>query len=426
MERSAPYHLPVELARGTLHRIRNQRAAWQMAGLKVSVEVADRIDDATQRLARAATTQDAPQASADEAAPCIQASLDIIDEIAASYCQQALAVRHEPAAKLATFVAANLGCRPVDPNRAGVVRDAFNTAVVPLCWSEIEGEDGQYDFSVCDAQIQWCRANGMKICGGPLLQFDRTGLPDWIQLWDDDFDRVLKLAGRWVEQIVTRYRGQVNLWQCAARFSAPAGLSLGEQQYLALVVRAIETTRRLDPRTPVVVSFDRPFAEHMIAKEHDLSPQAMADTLIRAELGIAGLCLEMNSGFHPGGTLPRDLLQWSFQIDRWSMFGLPLVVVLTAPSSAAQAKSAGDARCISAPISISAPLAAGATPEGQAEWAEKTVSMLLAKQAVQGIVWNQLADADPHGFPHAGLIDETGSAKPVVQTIRKLCQEHLA
>jgi len=33
MEREPRYHLPVELARGTLNRVRNQLAAWEQAGL---------------------------------------------------------------------------------------------------------------------------------------------------------------------------------------------------------------------------------------------------------------------------------------------------------------------------------------------------------------------------------------------------------
>ena len=36
---------------------------------------------------------------------------------------------------------------------------------------------------------------------------------------------------------------------------------------------------------------------------------------------------------------------------------------------------------------------------------------------VAGITWAHLDDRDPSGFPTSGLIDETGSPRPVVQTI---------
>ena len=48
------------------------------------------------------------------------------------------------------------------------------------------------------------------------------------------------------------------------------------------------------------------------------------------------------------------------------------------------------------------------------------VPMLLAKPAVQGIFWNQLADNFPHDFPHGGLIDAAGNPKPAIDALRKL------
>src|SRR4051812_44924447 len=35
MERPRPYHLSVELARGTLTRLRNQAAMWELAGMTI-------------------------------------------------------------------------------------------------------------------------------------------------------------------------------------------------------------------------------------------------------------------------------------------------------------------------------------------------------------------------------------------------------
>ena len=43
MERDEPYHLPVELARGTLNRIRNQLAAWQSLGFRLPDETGEKI-----------------------------------------------------------------------------------------------------------------------------------------------------------------------------------------------------------------------------------------------------------------------------------------------------------------------------------------------------------------------------------------------
>ena len=53
----------------------------------------------------------------------------------------------------------------------------------------------------------------------------------------------------------------------------------------------------------------------------------------------------------------------------------------------------------------------------QADWGDAVLPLLLAKQSVAGITWAHLDDRDPFGFPTSGLLDETGSPRPVVQTI---------
>ena len=53
MERDRPYHLPLELARGTANRARNQRAAWEMAGLIVPDEITEKRRRAVSSLIRA-------------------------------------------------------------------------------------------------------------------------------------------------------------------------------------------------------------------------------------------------------------------------------------------------------------------------------------------------------------------------------------
>src|SRR4051812_38802351 len=63
MERPKSYNLPLELARGTLNRLRNQASQWQTAGMTISATFADALKAATFSLARAATGQDDPGVS---------------------------------------------------------------------------------------------------------------------------------------------------------------------------------------------------------------------------------------------------------------------------------------------------------------------------------------------------------------------------
>ena len=75
-------------------------------------------------------------------------------------------------------------------------------------------------------------------------------------------------------------------------------------------------------------------------RECDLSPLHFADALVRAEIGLSAIGLEINLGYWPGGTALRDVLELGRQIDRWSLLGMPLLITLTLPSAAGR-RSAG-------------------------------------------------------------------------------------
>src|SRR5438046_1479443 len=65
MERQRPYNLPIELARGTVNRLRNQASAWQAQGMVIPTNLLEAVTTATTTLARAATTQGDPRSSQD-------------------------------------------------------------------------------------------------------------------------------------------------------------------------------------------------------------------------------------------------------------------------------------------------------------------------------------------------------------------------
>jgi hypothetical protein len=99
--------------------------------------------------------------------------------------------------------------------------------------------------------------------------------------------------------------------------------------------------------------------------------------------------------------LPRDVLEISRQMDRWSVFNLPLLVELTLPQKT--------------------------TPAGESEqaWLERVIPVLLGKPAVQAIFWGQLSDGRKSEFPDRGLFDRQGHAKPALHafsTIRRIVE----
>ena len=421
MERDEPYHLEVELARGTLNRLRNQLGAWEALGMKLPGEVR-----APLAAARAPVVgRHAPRRHAGRRGPGIEAigaALSAIDAWNSAYVAQALAARHQQGGKLGTLLGVKLGSGLPSDALARKVLPAFNTAVVPLAWRDVEAREDKRDWSASDRQIEWCRSHGLKVASGPLVAIDKWSLPDWMYLWgEDERESFRACVAAHVEAVVSRYRGKVQLWQCAARLNVANDFEQDDEERLRLAVIAIETIRRVDPRAPVVITIDQPWGSFISREDCELPPLHFADALVRAELGLAGIGLEINVGYAPHGSEPRDVLEFGRQLDRWSTLGLPLLVSLVIPSSQAPDPLA---QVPARPI----PFAAGGalSPETQRAWAEKLLGVLLAKQPVQAVIWNQLSDAAPHRFAHGGLVDAAGRAKPIVESLLALRREHLA
>jgi hypothetical protein len=62
--------------------------------------------------------------------------------------------------------------------------------------------------------------------------------------------------------------------------------------------------------------------------------------------------------------------------------------------------------------------------QAQAEWLEDYLPLLLAKPSVIAVFWNHLSDAQPHRFPHAGLVGPDGRAKPALARLTELHKTH--
>ncbi len=403
IERPEPYSLPVELARGTLNRLRNQVALYEGAGMTMSEAVNGYVEAALHEFVKACTNQDTPDAAAEHAQRSIGDSLWGIDAVCTAVAERFYQTQLKQTSRTLPL----FGCRlrgevPHGEDRRAFVA-AFNTVVVPFSWGRIEADQGRQKWSAADALVQWCQKRGLRIAGGPLLELERRSLPDWLFLWEGDFDNLLSVAADHLRAVVGRYKGKVSFWNVAGRLISGEALGLDEEQKLRLAGQAIEVVRTADGQTPIVVSIDQPWGEFLAHRESDLTPLHFADALVRSDLGLSGIAMEINLGTSDSATLPRDRFEFAQLIERWTVLGMPLLFNLSVPS-------AGD----------------GFTPEAQRAWYEKYVPTLLSRSVVQGFFVNQLFDGEADDFPGTGLFDSAGAAKPALDALPALRKQFSA
>jgi hypothetical protein len=398
IERAAPYLLTLELARGTINRLRTYAFVWPSLGLVVPEEWCQMLSKATQELGFAATNQIQPAFADQHAQRALEIALRAGASLCEAYGQQSSIARRNMTPRAPFLVGATLSRREPALAFGERLLAACNTVAVPFDWSEVESSEGESSWLLSDKQLAWCQAHELTICGGPLVRLDADAMPGWIGV-AKDFELLLSRATRHIQAAVERYRGRVNLWNCGAGINTARGLALTDEQRLRLAVRAVETVRLSDPRTPVVLTIDQPWGESLRDQRRPaagqepvarstLSPIHFADALLRGDLGLAGFGLRIDIGNSRDATLPRDVLEIGRQIDRWSVFNLPLLIELTLPATV------------------------GAMTEQM--WINQVVPVFLGKPAVQAILWGQLFDGESRRFPNRGLFDGEGLPKPAL------------
>ena len=108
MERERPYLLEVELARGTINRLRNQVAQWEALGLIISDGMRKQILAMTHDFCAGGDDG----GSGDRGGvgwAALAAAMDAMGQLAAVYAEQAIGMRRRTTPKLATWFGVHLG-----------------------------------------------------------------------------------------------------------------------------------------------------------------------------------------------------------------------------------------------------------------------------------------------------------------------------
>ncbi len=412
-----PYSLIVELARGSVYRLKNQCAEWQRMGLKLPAEFFPLAEDALTDFLKSVTSHSDAQSQSSFAQSAIDRSIEASVIMCDAFSAQVMDIRQQNEGRFSTL----LGCRlqsQIDLRSVqDAIRSAFNLVVIDADLTAVEQASGKRDYSVFDAQMEWASQSGQRICMGPLINFRPGGLPRWTVLLNQDFDTFQRAACQHVSETVLRYKGRVHLWNVAVGLNCPGEMGWSDEEVLKMSVSLIEAVRQADDRTPVLLTIDQPWSEYLGLERDGISPLHFADALIRADLGLSGLALQLDFDTWPDGTFPRDPVEVSRMVDRWGMLGLPLMMIVTHPTSIG-----GQANRESANVSDWEP---AVSEETKGFGSDSMLRMLMAKPTVHAVIWNQLSDQMPQALPRAGLWDQAGKAKPLLTTVAKLRQVYL-
>jgi len=398
--REAAYALEVELARGTVHRLRQYIALGRLESISIPSRVSNLLEEATLLCGQAVTGQDDPLHAADLALESIGRSLEAIEDLACWDGGELFRMRLKQQDAFNILLGFTSSGRLAPEAMPDKLAMACNMSRVPLCWKTLCPDDETFSPNLPRAQFDWCERHDMKVMAGPVISFQQENFPDWLDAGQVDFPTLQSECRAFTSQCVKQFKDHVHLWHASSGMNRILDMTLSEEQSVRLAIDTVEVIRRHDQQTPVIVSFQQPWGEYLSRYSRDLSPIHFADALVRADLGINGIGLEIDWQHSIGSTRPRDLVALSNELDRWTLLQMPLVIFLSAPTGLPDESESYSANQV-----------------------EQLLTVMLGRPSVQVIVWDQLQDTPDEVSGRGGLLDSEGSEKPILQVFQHISDQ---
>lgn len=401
-ERSEPYRLLTELARGKLNQIRNMSEDWKQSGLEIPDVIVRKVQEATQSFVHSVVESDA---DADlEALRALESAYAIAAELTCNYLEASSRPQRSNLGRPAARCSCRIQRLP-STDDAELYLNAFEVVHYSPIWSEIEPQPAKYDWSVADAVIEWAAGQGKPVIIGPLIDLGSEHLPKWLQVEEGDVTTLAAYFCDYIETAVNRYRDKVRDWVLCTAFNHADLHSISQDDRLRLVVRMLESARGIDPDGRWVIGVSQPWGEYLDRPEMTLSPLVFCDTLLRTGLSIAGFSLELFAGDHPRASLLREPLELLRLLELYGLLSVPLDIVASHPGRSGNSiANAAFSTCHKADDST----------DSQAEWGGTIAALANTLSHIRCFSWNEWAD----GAAAQGLIAADGQPKPLLFRLR--------
>jgi hypothetical protein len=305
------------------------------------------------------------------------------------------------------------------------VAAAFDFINMPMRWSEMEPGEGKYAFGKTDKWIEWAvRQARIPVHAGPLIDFREIAVPEWLYIWEHDYDTLRELVYEHVKTIVTRYRRTVSRWTVCSGLHVNESFAMSLEQMMDLTRICALLVRKLQPSARVQVEIAQPWGEYFARNKRSLPPTMYAEMVTQAGIAVDAFALRIQMGEPAPGRLVRDMAAFSDMLDRYAELEKPLAIsAIGAPSqplAPAPPKRRRDREA--APVEAGY-WRGGWSPEMQARWATQAVSIAMAKPYIHNVCWQDLYDSPAADMPLGGVLSESGAPKPAagaLAEVRKL------
>lgn len=402
--RERPYILNVELARGRLMRILQKKEDWNLFDYPRAEKLAARFRDAQGSLAEAlALAPNEPEKASLLGDRALELGMEVGDELAVFHADLLLG-RRRAAGSVARHV---LGCR-IEPGVDSreyreMLIGGFDYAVVPINWRQIQPKEEQLVTKPLDDLLDLLVQRKVPVVAGPLVDLQESHVPDWMFIWEHDYDTLRDLTYEHVQRMVQRYRRQVSVWNVVSGLHAHTAFSLTFEQIIEFTRLLVSQVKAALPAARTLVSVRQPFGEYHARHRSTVPPMLYAEMVAQSGIPFEAFGVEIEMGVPSPGMFTRDLFQLSVALDRFATLGRPVFLTAMCVPGRPNADP-GDANDGKLDPGSAGRWHRPWDEQLQADWMDAVSKLALSKPYVESLAWSNLADRE-HTLPGGGLLD---------------------
>ncbi len=303
-----------------------------------------------------------------------------------------------------------------DQTKQAVI-DSCDFITMPMRWVEMEPIEGEYAYSPTDRWIEWAiRTAKIPVVAGPVVDFRPHCVPEWLYIWENDYDTLRDLVYEHMKAVVTRYRRTVSRWTVCSGLHCGDHFKLDFQQMIDLTRICVLVVRKLHPRARVQVEIVQPWGGYHTSDRRSLPPLLYAEMLTQSGIPLDAFSLRVQMGSFEQGQNTRDLMAFSSMLDQYAMLDRPLAI--------------SGLGCPSGPQSPSEHPENYAMPGSwrgdwndarQAEWLSAYAGVALSKPYIDSVCWQELADpAGATEMRTSGLLNRRMESRPALERLADL------
>ncbi len=419
-ESDEPYLLSLELARHRMMLIYTKEEDWSLFGLESEHPAVKRIEVANQKFLEAVNLQhDDPTKAHELATECLVAAVDASEELALEHSQQLLERRR--LARLETTplgVGTGVALNHVQDPVRNALQSRFDFLQLPTPWRALSPEEGEYKWNVLDVWADWAKANDIRLIAGPLVCFEPGLLPDWLYIWEHDYDTVRDRVYEHIEKIVERYGGTFQVWNVASGLHINQHFQFAFDQLMDLTRMSSMLIKKLLPAGRTLIELRQPFGEYYAHNQRSIPPMTYIDLIQQSALDVDAYALRLPLGQAMPGQFTRDLMQVSAMLDQFAGLNKPLYLTLGVPSETISSLMLAAGEHEEAPRDAAAGHWRRPWDETvQAHWLEAVFQVALSKPFVEAVAWTEFMDHENAELPLSGLVTEELAPKEALRRL---------